>query len=254
MQKLCAALRILTLGLIAGVLAGCITETQGGMPGPADAEARVNAQLDLARGYLEQRDLRRAKQPLARALEIDGRNVEAHVLSGVLYAQEGEAALAESHYKKALQYDPSYPLALNNYASFLYANERYKEALVPLSKLVQDTSYRARALAFESLGLTHLQLQDTQQAQQAFSRALQLNNRLPRSNLELADIALREDQMDVAQTHFNFFNRLAKPNARSLCLGLRLGVARNDAEQVARYQLALKNLFPDTADQCQIRG
>lgn len=246
-------LQNLLLVTCVSVLGGCITETSGGLPGPAAAEDRVSAHLDVARGYLDQRDWTRAKKPLERALAIDSRNVEAHVLSGVLYAAEGEDELAESHYRRALQYAPRNAQALNNFAAFLYRQRRYEEALQPLSELVKDTSYRARPLVFESLGLTHLQLGDKEAARGAFTRALQLNNRLPRSNLEMAELALADGNVALAQTQFDFYNRLARPTARSTCLGLRLSVRQNDADNVARYQLALKNLFPEAADQCQIR-
>ena len=77
-------------------LSACITETSGGMPGPAPVEDRIAAQLDLARGYLENRDWTRAKAPLERALEIDPRNVEAHVLSAVLFHAESSTQAGHS--------------------------------------------------------------------------------------------------------------------------------------------------------------
>ena len=61
-------------------LAGCVTESTGGLPDPAPPASRVNAQLDLARGYLEQGNMERARTSLNKALEIDSRSVEAHVL------------------------------------------------------------------------------------------------------------------------------------------------------------------------------
>ncbi|MFB3105037.1 MAG: hypothetical protein ACE1ZA_08920, partial [Pseudomonadales bacterium] len=61
-------------------MAGCITTSTGGLPAPASDEKRVKAQLDLARGYLENRHLERARVPINRALSIDSKSVEAHVL------------------------------------------------------------------------------------------------------------------------------------------------------------------------------
>ena len=151
----------------------------------------------------------------------------------------------------ALQIDPDYNQALNNYASFLYSEGRYREALVPLEKLVTDTSYRARAQAFESLGLAYLQLDEQAQARDAFSRALQLNVRLPRSNLRMAEMALADGDLRRAQTYFDFHNRLSRPSADSLCVGLKLAKATADADQEARYRLSLGNLFPDQVDECQ---
>ena len=243
--------KIAMLGLLSGLLTGCITESSGGKTLPAPDAERVSAQLDLARAYLEQRDWTRAKAPLGRALDIDSQNVEANVLSAVLFTEENEPELAEKHYRTALGVAPDNAQALNNYASFLYAQARYKDALVPLKQLVADTSYRARRQAFESLALAQLQVGDRISAEAALRRALHLNPRLPRSNLELAEIEFTDGDLEAAQSHFVFFTRLARPNPRSLCLGVRLAKAQNNSDQEASLSLALKNLFPGAVEQCQ---
>ncbi|MDA1076761.1 MAG: tetratricopeptide repeat protein, partial [Proteobacteria bacterium] len=138
-------------------LSGCITETSGGLPPPRPDTDRVSAQLDLARGYLENKDFARARGPLTTALEIDPNSAEAHVLFAVLYEQENELEVAEYHYKRALAVDSSNSQALNNYGGFLYRLGRYDDAVKVLRKLVQDTEYHARPQAFENLGLAELQ-------------------------------------------------------------------------------------------------
>ena len=90
-------------------------------------------------------------------------------------------------------------------------------------------------------------------AVRAFERALGLNYRLPRAALELADIEYQEGALAAAMQHFETFNRNAKPTARSLCIGFKLAVAASNPDEVASYGLALKNLYPDQADQCQTK-
>lgn len=242
----------LTTVLLASVLAltSCVTETTGGIPGPAPREDRVRAQLDLARGYMENRDWSRAKVPLRRALEIDPTNTEVHVLSGVLFQAENEPELAEEHFNRAIRISPDDPQALNNYGGFLYARQRYEEALVPLAKLVENTNYRARPQVYESLGMAYLQLDRLEEAEGAFARALELNFRLARANLELAGILYERDEIDKANEHFFLYNRVGRPTARSTCLGLKLAIATKDADQEARYRLSLRNLFAEQAEQC----
>ena len=121
---------------LAFTLSGCVTNSEGGMPGPADPSDRVQAQLDLSRGYLEQGNTERARTSLNKALEIDSRSVEAHVLLAVLNAAESEWGLAERHFNIALDIDPAHSQALNNYGSFLYSRGRYDEAVTSLRKLV----------------------------------------------------------------------------------------------------------------------
>ncbi len=240
--------------LWAMLLGGCVTETTGGLPEPADEGRRVQAQLDLARGYLENRDYGRARSPLNRALEIDPRSVEAHVLMAVLYQGEDEMALAEQHYKLALRYEPNDSQALNNYASFLYGQQRYDESLGLLRELVKDTEYPARSQAYENLGLAELIAGDREAARQAFARALNLNFAQPRSSLELAALSYSDGDFDLAYEYYEAFRVRARQSPRSLCLGMKISEARGDSDQTASYGLALQNLFPESAEagECEV--
>ena len=248
---LARGLACLVLVVMVAIPGGCVTESSGGLPGPASTELRVRAQLDLARGYLEQRENSRAKPALSKALDIDPRNVEAHVLSAVLFHTENEYELAEFHYKTALRIEPDNAQALNNYGTFLYSRERYAEALVPLGKLVLDTSYRARSQAFESLGLVHLRLGELALAEASFERALELNFRQARATLELANIAYDRGDISSAASRLLEFRTMAQQNARSLCLTLKVAMATGDNDLVSSTALALNNLYPDQAVQCQ---
>lgn len=248
MRELATCLVVLAL------LSGCVTETTGGLPEPAPVEKRVDAQLDLARGYLGNRDYTRARAPLKRALEIDPRSVEAHVLMAVLSEGENEPELAESHFKTALRYDPDDSQALNNYGRFLYAQGRYGEALEPLRKLVLDTDYRARAQAYENLGLAELKAGNRDRAEEAFSRALMHNFAQVRSSLELADLAYVSGDYDAAREYYEGFRLRAQQTPRSLCLGMKLSQAFNDSDGLASYALALQNLYPNSpeARNCEV--
>ena len=245
--------------LVAAVLLammGCVTETSGGRPTPAAADARLQAQINLARGYLESGDRSRAVEPLERALEINPRSAEALGLLAVYYQAEEEFELAETYYRRALRADARHPQSLNNFAVLLYGQGRYREALVPLRTLVKDTSYRGRDAAFENLGLTELQLGYEDEARTAFERALSLNSSLVTSNLELADLALRAGDHAAAVGYYERFRALSRQSARSLCLGINLARALGDDNQRASYEIALKNLYPDSreARECIIGG
>jgi type IV pilus assembly protein PilF len=235
-------------------LVGCVTESTGGLPDPAPPASRVNAQLDLARGYLEQGNMERARSSLNKALEIDDRSVEAHVLLAVLNAAESEWGIAERHFKTALSIDPNDAMALNNYGSFLFSRGRYEESVRYLSLLVQNTDYRARSQAYENLGLAQLKVDEKEAARDSFNRALQLNFSQPQSSLELAQLAYDDGDIERAGGHFDAFRALAQQNARSLCLGMKIAQAQRDSDRMASYALALHNLFPDSpeASECVV--
>lgn len=240
--------------VMATVVSGCVTETTGGLPQPAAQQERVQARLDLARGYLEKHDYVRARQQLNTALEIDPKSVEAHVLMAVLDEAESEIELAEKHYQMALRYDPEHPQALNNYASFLYRQQRYTEAVELLRVLVRNPDYRARSQAYENLGLAELITGNRERAREAFARALRLNAGQARSSLELADIAYADGNYRFAHEYYEGYRSRARQTARSFCLGMKISQAVGDTDQVASYALALQNLYPDSreARECEV--
>ncbi len=238
------------VGLIVCVLlmAGCVTTSTGGLPAPAADAQRVKAQLDLARGYLENRHLDRARVPLNRALSIDSRSVEAHVLLALLNEAESDPVLAEEHYELALKYDRTNSQALNNYGSFLYGQERYLESVDVLRRLVLDADYRARSQAYENLGLAELKIGESERAKEAFLRSLRLNFTQPRSSLELADIAYTDGDFVKARDFYDSFRTQARQTPRTLCLGMKIAQTSHNTNEMASYALALNNLFPESAE------
>lgn len=249
-----ALLKVVLSGVLCTLLASCVTESSGGLPPPAPQEERVRAQLDLARGYLGSNEVSSARDPLEKALEIDPLNVEAHVLTGYLYQREQDNDLAEIHFRRALSIEPHNAQALNNYGGFLFAMGRFTEALVPLRALVEDPTYRARGQAFENLGLALLQTGNDAEAKAAFNRALELGPNQSRSVLELSELAYQDGELKLALELYDRYLLAARQNGKSLCLGLKLGTAVGNADQVASYGLALKRLFPDQADRCQVKS
>jgi len=246
---------LLGLVVMAG-LTGCVTEVTGNSIEEASESARVKAQIDLARGYLEENSFQRARRPLEKALEIDNRSVEAHVLKAIIHQREEENALAEKHYKLALRYDPTDAQALNNYGGFLYAQGRVEDALVPLRKSVEDTAYSARAQAFVNLGLVESSLDNVDEARSAFERSIMLNDQQPRPHLELADIYFTSGNVMRAADHYGQFRTGARQTPRSLCLGIRIATALQLADEQSSLRMALRNLYPgsEEAESCEAQS
>ena len=239
-------LRWLSFALVL-LFAGCVaSETGGRKAGTTDQ--RLQAYLDLARGYLERQDYANARRPLEQAIKVDPTSAEAHVLMASVYIADGDTALAEREYKDALRYDPRNSMAQNNYGTFLFAAERYKEARSHLKIAADDTTYARRAQAYENLGLTELKLGETTVAEQSFLRALMLNKAQPRSAFELADRYFGSGDFARSKEYFAMYNAMARPTARSLWLGVRLSRVLDDEDQLSSYALALKNLFPDSPE------
>jgi len=233
------------------VLLGCAAENADRLAAPAPTMQRVEAQLNLARGYLASNDLVRARGPLLRALELAPDSLEAHVLAAALYERQGERELAEHHYQSALAINPKNAQALNNYGAYLYAQGRVQAAIDPLRQAAEDSGYRRRAQAFENLGLAELGLGRVNNAKHAFQRALNLGGQQPRSSLELATILFTEQDYTAAERHYHDFHEQLGDTARSLCLGLRLGSVQDATERAQDHAASLAAKFPEAVEACR---
>lgn len=239
-----------TLALLLALLAlgGCVTETSGGFNVEVSQEQALRDYIALARGYLDQEDLASAKRHLNNASAIDRNNAEVSSIWGLVYAREGEADLADESFRRSLRLDGSNSQARNNYAAFLFANGRYEDAYEQLGIVVRDTEYPARPQAFENLGLAALRIGAVDDAEAAFSRAVQLNSNQVRSILELAGVSLiKQDYRQAANYYRNYLTILQfynqAQNARGLWIGIQLALAEgNDTDRQA-YAAQLEAAF-----------
>jgi type IV pilus assembly protein PilF len=241
-------MRILAVLALFALLTGCVTTESGNLPKPKPADERVQAHLDLARGYLEKRDVMKARRPLEQALEIDPTSIDANVLMAAVYQVEGEYKLADESYRRALRYGPDSAMARNNYGSFLYSQGRYEDARKQLLVAVKDTTYAARAQVYENLGLAEVKLALMDDAEKSFQRALMLNSNQARSMLELAELYFGRGTYPAAKQYYDSYTRAARQSARSLWLGIRIARVFEDQNALASYALALKNLYPGTEE------
>ena len=212
---------------------------------PAPTPERLRAQLDLAEGYIEAGDLTRARAAIERALEFDARNWEAHDLFGRIYQQQGEAELAERHFRLALRQDSDNARVRNDYGVFLYQQRRYNDAVEQLRRAVADPDNPQRSVAYENLGLASLATGDRDGARSAFGRAVMLQPRMPDSLIELAELAFDAGDFDEsADWYRRYRGSTNRQTPRGLWLGIRLARLADDADAEASYVLQLRNLYP----------
>jgi type IV pilus assembly protein PilF len=241
-------LRLWIGALLCLLMQGCVTETAGGFGGEASREQALADYLQLAAAYLGEGDLRNARRHLGNVEGLDPDNSEAAALWGLVYSREGENALAETSFLRALSLDGGNSQARNNYAAFLFAQGREQQAYEQLRQVVSDTNYAQRSQAFENLGVAALRLGRMAEAEAAFARALELDGALPRASLELSGIKL--DQGDVPQAKRYYDNYLVflqrqdrAPDAKGLWQGIRLEAALGNYAQVQSYGALLEAGF-----------
>ena len=245
-KSLCAV-SIVAIYAILGT--GCISTTEGGFTDQASPDRAREERVSLARQYIAEGNWDSAKRNLELAKDIDPESADVHEAFGLLYQRTGELELAEINFSQAVSLDRSCSRCRNNYAAFLYSQERYKEAEEQLDRVVRDTLYSARPQAFVNLGLCRLKLFNPQGAEESFVRALSMDRTNRIALLELAELRYNADDIVSATKYYETYRSLVRQqSARSLWLGIRIARQTNDKDAEASYVLALSNLFPASAE------
>ncbi|MAC45257.1 MAG: type IV pilus biogenesis/stability protein PilW [Oceanospirillum sp.] len=224
------------------LIAACVAQPEAPVRSQADIQSSVTAYTELGFAYLEQQNLERAKRAFIKALALDGRAPDSLHGMALVYQSEGETALAEDNFRQALSGDKPFSVARNNFAAFLYANGRYDEACQQLKITISDTLYFNRQLAFENLGLCERQRAQWQQSEQAFRRALDLNEHSARALLEMAEVKEIQNKPLEAWVYLQKHFKVAKTTERSLMLGINLAEILGKQAEFKRLSAELARL------------
>ncbi|MDO8862122.1 type IV pilus biogenesis/stability protein PilW [Haliea sp. E1-2-M8] len=235
--------------LLVVLCTGCVTTTDNVFTTPPAPQEALERRVALARQYIGQRDWDNAKRNLAQAVAIDDSNAEVHEAFALVYQSTGEKELAEESFEKAIRLDRNFSRARNNFAAFLYSEQRYADAEKQLEQVVKDTLYTGRTMAFVNLGLCRQQLDKPAAAEEAFRRALAMDRANSIALLELAQLRFEAGDHAEANRHYGTYRTAVRPqSARALWLGIRLARAMDDRDAESSYALALGSLYPESPE------
>ncbi len=244
----------LFVAIFVATMLGCVTVEDSVFKNTASKEEAVEKRVQVAVGYLRKNEVRTAIQHLNMALDLDAESPHVHEVLAIAFEQNGDLELAEKHYKKSLHFDDEYTRGRNNYASFLYRQQRYQDAFEEFEVVVQDVYYENRAQAFLKLGRVALKLSKMEKAEQAFSRALSLDINQAGGMIELAQIYYERDQFETAQRFLKKYRETAfQASPNSLLLGIRLAHHFYDQNTIASYTMVLKNMYPESSEYQELK-
>lgn len=235
--------------LSAMLLAACVTETHHSVYSKeVTKDSAIQSHVDASMEYLRKGDTENAIRHLSSARAIDKKSPVVNNGLALAFQMSGEKELAEKHYKEALRSDSRMTSARNNYAVFLYGEERYAEACKQMRKVMDDSLYEGRADAFQNLGQCELRLGNLEAAEEAFERAIALSRMQTPALLELANINLQQGDYTAAQNYYKTYRMAGQQSARSLYIGIKLADYFDDEDERASYALALKNMYPHSEE------
>ena len=241
--------KTIVMAMLLLLLSACVTQKGQVFTEEVDKDAALERRVQLARSYIGEQNWEDAKRNLKLAADIDPDAPEVNEAFALVYQSTGEYELAEHHFLRALEQQPKFSRARNNFAVFLYQQQRYQDAEEQLEIVVADTLYESRPRAFLNLGLCRLRLENDAGARTAFKRALTMDRTNTLALMELAHIDYRAEDWASAQRYYDYYKSIVKrQSARGLWLGVQLAYELNDQNAQASYGLALRNMYPDSPE------
>lgn len=230
------------------VISGCISTTTGGSEAVVDKNKALETRIQLTLGYINKGSRDSARINLNKARDIDANDPRVNNAAALLYQLEGEPERAEAEFKLALKRSPQFSSARNNYGVFLSSHGRNEEALEQFQIASNDLEYNRRDVALTNLGQASLKMGLLEKAKANFEHATRLNPRSVTSMVELAELEFMERNYSQAKHYLDRLSRLTKQGPRSLWLGIRLERIFGNKDKEASLALALKNLYPYSAE------
>lgn len=247
-------LKLLVAALILlGLQASCVTTTTGGFNVEASQEQAVQDYVQLALAYYEAGDLAGARRHINNALTISDRYADTFNLLALISQREGDLDLADENFRRAIRLDRANSRARNNYAALLFEQQRFQDAYEQLEIVANDIGYDGRAIAFENLGRSALRLGRNLDAENSFTRALQLNGNLFVSALELSLLKLERGDETGARQNFQQYLTIVDfykiPHTpRALLTGIQIGSRLNEKKLVDDFALILSTMYKESPE------
>jgi type IV pilus biogenesis/stability protein PilW len=103
-------------------------------------------------------------------------------------------ALAEEHFKRAIDLSDGDPKYYNNLGALYLSMERYDEAIVAFQTAAENLLFDRPELAWTGIGLANVQKQDYPAAQRAYQKAISINPSYYMAPFRLGELYFNQDR------------------------------------------------------------
>jgi len=230
-------------------LYGCATQPTSDPASQAEAEARYQQAVNLARSGKQMKALEAASQ----AVSLDPRNAKAHELAALMNQQADRQEKAAISFKQALALNPSSPSLLNNYGNFQCQRKNFAAATELFNRAAAIQTNPKPEIAYTNAGLCALRAGDTPQAKQLLTQAIEVRADQSVAVYQLAQIALAENDSLVANSWLEQYLRHFPHTAKTLLLGANIENQLGNPLGVSDYTDKLLSGFPNSAEATQAK-
>lgn len=204
------------------LLSGCVTVTDGTPKAPSDPIAMAESRISLGLGYLENRNMIKARENLELAVRHSPNYYRAHLSMAHYYEVVSENDKARASYEVALRHDSRNGNVLNNYGTFLCKQGEFEKADRYFNKAIKQPYYYLVSASYENAGFCALKAQHIEKATTYFQRALDHDPNRVRSTLQLANLEVTNAQYNDARLRLLRFHKRYGYQITSLQILIRL--------------------------------
>jgi len=213
----------------------------------------AEANFKLGVGYMQSGHFEVATEKLLKALQFDDNYPEAHNAIAVLYEEMREYAPAETHFKRAIELQPSYTLAKLNYARLLCKHfpARAAEGESELQKIAANPADAGASAseAYAGLGVCARQRGDLTQAETWLRKSLDSDPNNTVALYELAEISQGQAKTLQGRAFLQRYHTQTRPTPQSLWLGILIETAQDgDPHLRQQYSALLSGQFPNSEE------
>ncbi len=245
---------LISLLLLLATLVGCQSspgrsdDDNTGQLGTVRGASPAAVYVDLAIAYLQQRNYVPALQNARKAVMVEPNNPSAHNTLALVHQTLGQDAQAEAEFARAVSLDPNDPFANNAFGSFLCGKKRYAEAQQHFERAIANPLNPQRWVPLTNAGACAANQGDDATAEHYLREALQVNPRFPPALIRMARLSLEKKNYLSARAYLQRYLAVAAPTPESLWLGIQTERQLGDKDQLASYELLLRQRFPDSVE------
>lgn len=232
---------VIALALIAGCASEPITKQTDSMP---SHQQKADARIELAKGYLKQRNLSRAKENLDKALQHAPKYYRTLLTQADYFKQVNEPEKARRTYQTALYYHRDNSYVLNDYAVFLCSQQQYQRANQYFVRATENPSYPHIASSYANAAYCALKGRDTELAIEHFRRSLSYQPDDLRTLFHLVELEIAHGYFEPARARLIRAQQQFGTQAQILQSLVRLEIKAGNTASAQNYQLKLAKINP----------
>ncbi len=232
---------IVLTALAAAALGGCVTSKEIIVGRDADGKeitrnaAEIDykkasqARIDLAMSFMQQREMRSAKENLNIAEEYNPDSENLNLAWGRYYTIVGDFGNAEKKYQKSIDDFPESGLSYTHYGHFLCGRKEYDRGLEMLMKAVTFPKFTMMSLAYQTAAQCSYDAGRTDDAKMYFEKAMSYGGNSPGLLYNYAYFSLESGDYAKADSLMHNYDMFQHPETEQT-LFLKIRIAQKTGE------------------------